>query len=288
MFQNIGLIAKRHSKEASHTLRKVIAYLKHHNKHTMLHQNSLEALPDSEIPVVDSIELGKRSDLIIVIGGDGTLLHAARMLTSYKARLLGINLGRLGFLTDIHPKQLSACLDLVFEGRFSQEKRFLLDTQVYRKDKHLGTCRALNDVVIQRWNNAHMLSFTVSIDGKLLGGQRSDGILIATPTGSTAYNLSGGGPVLHPSVDALLLLSMFPHTLSNPPIVVQGDSEIEIQVCANQSVEAQLTCDAVPSQSLFPGDRVVVRKKRHIYLIHPDSYDYFSTLRDKLHWGREP
>ncbi len=288
MFEQIGLIAKRQHAGASHTLQIVINLLRHRRLPMLLAENSVEALPKHGLPVANIAQLGLCCDLVIIIGGDGTFLQAARQLSEYNVRLLGVNLGRLGFLTDLHPDDIEVQLDKILSGEYIQEHRFLLHASAYRGEQLLNQCDALNDIVLQKWNTPHMFCFNTAIDGHLLGSQRSDGLLIATPTGSTAYCLSGGGPILHPSLNALALLSIFPHTLSNPPMVVSGDSEIEVTICLEQNMDAQLTGDAVPCQRLQPGDRVVVKKNRHVQLIHPPGYDYYATLRDKLHWWREP
>ncbi len=288
MFEQIGLIAKRQHAGASYTLQSVINLLRRRRLPMLLADNSVEALPQHGLPVANIAQLGLRCDLVIIIGGDGTFLQAARQLAEYDVHLLGVNLGRLGFLTDIHPDDLDNGLDAILNGHFIREQRFLLQARAYRSGQLLQQCNALNDVVIQKWNTPHMFCFSTSVDGHLLGTQRSDGLLIATPTGSTAYCLSGGGPILHPSLNALAILSMFPHTLSNPPMVVNGDSEIEVFICADQEMDAQLTCDAVLCQRLQAGDRLVVNKYHQVQLIHPQDHDYFATLRNKLHWWREP
>ena len=288
MFEQIGLIAKRQHAGASHTLQIVINHLRHRRLPMLLAENSVAALPKHGLPVANITQLGLCCDLVIIIGGDGTFLQAARQLAEYDVPLLGVNLGRLGFLTDIHPSDVERQLEAILAGAYVHERRFLLQAQAYRDDILLSECDALNDVVIQKWNTPHMFFFDTLVDGSLLGKQRSDGLLIATPTGSTAYCLSGGGPILHPSLNAIAVLSMFPHTMSSPPIVINGDSEIEVRMSKEHDMSAQLTCDAVLCQQLQAGDRVLVKKSKHVQLIHPPDYDYYATLRDKLHWWREP
>ncbi len=288
MFEQIGLIAKRQNAGASHTLQMLINYLRRRRLPMLLAENSVPALPKHGLPVANMAQIGLCCELVIIIGGDGTFLQAARQLAEYNVPLLGVNLGRLGFLTDIHPDQLEEQLSTILSGAFLREQRFLLQAKAYRDTLLLNECDALNDVVIQKWNTPHMFFFDTLVDGSLLGKQRSDGLLIATPTGSTAYCLSGGGPILHPSLNAIALLSMFPHSMSSPPIVINGDSEIEVRMSEAQAMSAQLTCDAVLCQHLQAGDRVLVKKSKQVQLIHPPNYDYYATLRDKLHWWREP
>jgi len=229
-----------------------------------------------------------KCDLVIVVGGDGTLLKAARLLVDMDVRILGINLGRLGFLTDVSRHEMEARLDEIFAGRFQEESRFLLRAVVVRNGEETMHGDALNDVVLQKWNVARLIQFDTHIDGLFVTTQRADGLIVSTPTGSTAYALSGGGPILHPSLNAIALVPICPHTLSNRPIVVDAMSTVEIVVCDGQQTSAQLTFDGQTASALEPGDRVVIRRKdRPVRLIHPPDHDYFATLRTKLHWAKE-
>jgi len=287
--KKIGLVAKLQSPAATDALQTLIYDLRRRNLVLMLHQGSVEALPQPiDLPIVNTETLGKQCDLIIVVGGDGTLLHTARLLARYEARVLGINLGRLGFLTDIKPTDMTNDLEAILDGDFIEEKRFLIRATAFRGKTLLTRCCAVNDVVIHKWNTTHLFGFSTHINQCLLGNQRADGILVSTPTGSTAYCLSGGGPIVHPSLNVLVLLLLLPHTLSHAPIVLDSDSEIEVTLQLNQHIEAQLTCDGVASQTLLPGDRVTIKKHRHIYLVHPPNHDHYATLRDKLRWGYQP
>jgi len=287
--KKIGLVAKLQSPAATDALQTLIYDLRRRNLVLMLHQGSVEALPQPiDLPIVNTETLGKQCDLIIVVGGDGTLLHTARLLARYEARVLGINLGRLGFLTDIKPTDMTNDLEAILDGDFIEEKRFLIRATAFRGKTLLTRCCAVNDVVIHKWNTTHLFGFSTHINQCLLGNQRADGILVSTPTGSTAYCLSGGGPIVHPSLNVLVLLLLLPHTLSHAPIVLDSDSEIEVTLQLNQHIEAQLTCDGVASQTLLPGDRVMIKKHRHIYLVHPPNHDHYATLRDKLRWGYQP
>jgi NAD+ kinase len=287
--KNIGLVAKLQSPAATDALQTLIYHLQRRDLRLMLHQGSGEALPQStDLPIVDTETLGGQCDLIIVIGGDGTLLRTARLLARYEARLVGINLGRLGFLADIKPTEMTTDLDAILNGNFLEEKRFLIQATAFRGKTVLTHCSAVNDIVIHKWNTTHLFGFTTHINKCLLGHQRADGVLISTPTGSTAYCLSGGGPIVHPSLNVLILLLLLPHTLSHAPLVLDSDNEIEVTLQLNQEVEAQLTCDGEASQTLLPGDRVTIQRHRHIYLIHPPNHDHYATLRDKLLWGYQP
>lgn len=289
LIKKIGLVAKLQSPAATDALQTLIYHLQRRDLTLMLHQGSVDALPQSaDLPIVDTVTLGKQSDLVIVVGGDGTLLHTARLLARYEPRVVGINLGRLGFLADIKPTEMANDLDAILDGNFIEEKRFLMKATAFRGKTVLTHCNAVNDVVIHKWNTTHLFGFTTHINKCLLGNQRADGVLISTPTGSTAYCLSGGGPIVHPSLNALILMLLLPHTLSHAPIVLDNESEIEVTLQLNQEIEAQLTCDGVASQTLLPGDRVIIKKHRHIYLVHPPNHDHYATLRDKLRWGYQP
>ncbi len=226
-------------------------------------------------------------DLIIVVGGDGSFLQAAHLALPYNLPVLGINRGRLGFLTDIHPNDLHR-VDEVLAGHFDMESRFLLNAHLY-KDTQLESYAhdlALNDVVLLPGDVAHMISFEIFINQQFVCQHRADGLIIATPTGSTAYALSGGGPILHPKLDALVLVPMFPHTLSSRPIVVTGDSEIELHIDSNNPSSAHISCDGQSRIAIPPGGKVKVKKEPHLlHLIHPKDYNYFKTLREKLKWG---
>jgi len=288
MFNSIGLIAKRGDNRVKDTLQALVAYLRTRQLDIVIDAPSARLLADHDLSIAANTEaLGIRCDLVIVIGGDGTLLNAARLLAKHDVSLLGINLGRLGFLTDINPAEMEKYLDEVLAGAFLEEERFLVYGEVFRDGQCLAHSNALNDMVIHRWNMSHMLTFETNINGHFVSRQRSDGLVVSTPTGSTAYALSGGGPIVHPSLHALVLVSICPHTLSNRPIVIDGDSCVQITVAQNQTGQAQLTCDGVLCQQLIPGDRIVIEKRQHIRLIHPKGHDHYATLRAKLDWGKE-
>ncbi len=203
--------------------------------------------------------------------------------------LLGVNLGRLGFLADVMPGEMIDRLKEVFAGDYDEEHRFLLDARVVRDGQDVFRGAALNEVVAHKWHIARLIQFETYIDDRLVNTQRCDGLIVATPTGSTAYALSGGGPILHPGLDAVVLVPICPHTLSSRPLVVSADSEFEIRMDhSGEQPEAQLTCDGQMTLALEPADRIVIRRKeRRLRLVHPRGHDYFATLRAKLHWARE-
>jgi len=287
MFKSIGLITKIDDDRVKDCLKQLIHCLEARQIDIVLDESSARLLNNSEMEVAKNTEaLGIRCDLVIVIGGDGTLLRAARLLAKHDMRILGINLGRLGFLTDIYPAEMEKDLDSILEGAFNEENRFLIHAEVYRKNESLCQSNALNEIVIHRWNMPHLLSLETMIDGHFVYSQRADGLIISTPTGSTAYALASGGPIIHPSLNALLLVSICPHTLSNRPIVISGDSRLQITLLDSQLGQAQLSCDSVLQQEIMPGDRIMIEKQQRIRLIHPQGHDYYATLRTKLDWGK--
>lgn len=287
MFKRIGLIAKRGDPRVKDCLERVVKFLHAHQTEIVIDAASARLVSCANLNIAANTEaLGLRCDLIIVIGGDGTLLQAARLLAKHDIRLLGINLGRLGFLTDINPKEIERYLTDILDGIFLEEERFLIYAEVYRDGQCLSYSNALNDIVIHRWNMSHMLTFETTINGHLVHSDRADGLIIATPTGSTAYALSAGGPLIHPSLNALVLVTICPHTLTSRPLVVDGDSCIQITLTKDQMGEAQQNSDGILCQRLIPGDSIIIEKRQHIRLIHPQGHDHFATLREKLDWGK--
>ncbi len=287
MFKNIGLVAKPHDPRAINCINALIVYLRSRHLQIFLESSLAAELNEKDLNTVAYQEiLGEQCDLVIVVGGDGTLLQIARVLANYNARLLGINLGRLGFLTDISPSGMEKQLEAILEGEFSEEERFFIQAKIYREEQCLIAMYALNESVIRRWDMSNLLVFETIIDGHFVSRQRSDGLVISTPTGSTAYSLSAGGPIVHPSLNALILVSICPHALNHRPLVISSDSKIQVIVGTNQTGQAQLSCDGVLCQNLMPGDQVIIRKKQFIRLVHPKNHNHYATLRTKLDWGK--
>lgn len=285
MFDTVGLIGKHGDDRVARTLEQLVAYLSRQPVRVLFDDESAEALPTFGLEVVRREDLGPRCDLVIIVGGDGTFLHAARSLVNHNVPLVGINLGRLGFLTDVMPSEMTETLDQVFAGKGEEERRFLLNACVIRDGETVVTATALNDVVAHKRNIARLIEFQTYVDSRLLSSQRSDGLIVSTPTGSTAYALSGGGPIIHPALETIVLVPICPHTLSSRPMVVGGNSLIEIVMGNGQQPSAELTCDGQTGVELVAGDRVQIRvHERRLRLIHPPGYDYFTTLRTKLHW----
>lgn len=288
MFQRIGIIVKHGDERVAGTLNRLVAYLQAQSVETAIECDSVTSLLEPNIHRVDRDTLGQTCQLVIVIGGDGTFLSASRSLVDYDVPLLGINVARLGFLTDLNPVDLPEPLEAILHGNFLEEQRFLLKASIARGASNVFSTTALNDVVVHKRNIARLIEFATYIDNHLVYRQRSDGLIVSTPTGSTAYALAGGGPILHPSLDAIVLVPICPHTLTNRPLVVNMESRIEIVLGEGDQAEGHLTCDGQTAVELFPCDRVVIEKKRRwLRLIHPAGYDYFATLRSKLGWNSE-
>lgn len=289
-FQSIGIIGKQGEAAAARpTLERLVAHLAARRLEVLFDAISgaiLHAPPERTFAVSD---LGARCALAVVVGGDGTLLSAARALAPHGVPLVGINLGRLGFLADVSPDTMETCLDAILAGEHDEEARFLLAARVDGDGPESASWPALNDVVIHKWNTARMIEFETYIDGVFVNAQRSDGLIVSTPTGSTAYALSGGGPLLHPTLDALVLVPICPHTLSNRPLVVGGSSRIELRVCGFDQGHVQITCDGQTNLTLRPRARVYVQRLPHpVRLLHPKGHDYYKILRAKLGWGGHP
>jgi len=222
----------------------------------------------------------------VVVGGDGSMLGAARALARHKIPVLGINRGSLGFLTDIKPDELEVKVAEVLEGRFLEESRFLLEAEVRRHGEAIGQGDALNDVVLHPGKSTKMIEFELFIDGHFVCSQKADGLIIATPTGSTAYSLSAGGPIMHPKLDAMVIVPMYPHTLSSRPIVVDGNSELKIVVADDLPIYPLVSCDGQNHFTCAPGDTITVAKKpQKLRLIHPLDHNYYEACRTKLGWG---
>ncbi|MFA5530412.1 MAG: NAD(+) kinase [Thiohalomonadaceae bacterium] len=285
-FHCVGLIGKYADPSVGDTLHKLSTFLHSRNIEVLLDEFTARVLPGHSLTVATREEIGERADLAIAVGGDGTLLAAARSLARYDVPLLGINLGRLGFLTDISPQEFEQKLDEILGGDYMAEERFLLHCSIIREGEHISESEALNDVVVHKWEVARMIEVETWVNGQFVHTLRSDGLIVSTPTGSTAYALSGGGPIMHANLDAIVLVPICPHTMSNRPIVLRGDSLIEVLVREDTHSHAQITCDGQINLGLVSGDRIRIRKAEHrVRLIHPAGHDHFNILRAKLHWG---
>jgi len=287
-FSNIGLIGKANDRQVALTLQVLIRQLDRHPVRILVDAGTAPLLENCALPILEREALATECDLAIVVGGDGTLLNAARSLAEHDVAVLGVNLGRLGFLVDVSPDEMELQLEQVLAGSFLEERRSMLHASVSRDGSVLDQSTALNDVIVHKRDIARMIELDTWIDGHFLNTNRSDGLIVSTPTGSTAYALSGGGPVLRPQLNAIALVPICPHTLSNRPIVVDDAARIEI-VLHEGTLEATVSCDGQVSHPLQAGDRVSIVKHSHcLRLLHPPGYDYFTVLRRKLRWSEQP
>jgi NAD+ kinase len=235
-------------------------------------------------PIVTVAEIGAQCDLGLVVGGDGTMLGIGRQLAHFGVPLIGINQGRLGFITDIPFNEFKVTLGPMLRGQFEEDHRSLIHAKVMRDGRCVFDALAMNDVVVNRGATSGMVELRVEVDGHFVANQRADGLIIATPTGSTAYSLSAGGPLLHPSIPGWVLVPIAPHTLSNRPIVLANIAEIAIEIVAGRDASASFDMQSLAS--LMHGDRIVVTRSKHnVRFLHPKGWSYFDTLRQKLHWN---
>ncbi len=287
-FRNIGLIGRLGSNKVVETLKRLMRFLAEHNYHVIVEERTAGVMLGHGFQEADLKMLAEICDLVIVVGGDGSLLGAARAMAKTGVPVLGINRGRLGFLTDILPDEVEEKVGAVLEGKYIAERRFLLDAEIYREGELIGSADGLNDVVLHPGKSARMIEFDLYIEGQFVYNQRSDGLIVATPTGSTAYALSGGGPIMHPKLDALVLVPMFPHTLSSRPIVVDGSSEIKILISDSNETYPHVSCDGQTHMVTKPGDVLYIRKKpQKLKLIHPLGHDFYEICRTKLGWNSQ-
>ncbi len=240
----------------------------------------------TDLKIIDISDFPQHCDLTIAIGGDGTILSASRALAGSRLPLVGINVGRLGFLADVTLDNLASQLSQILAGKYREDTRFLMQATINNADKPIGL--AMNDVVIHANQSLHMIEFETSINGRFLNSQRADGILVATPTGSTAYAMSAGGPILDVDLDALVLASVCPHTLSNRPLVLAANSVIDITLSDKTVGSCMATCDGRLGSIIQPGDTIRIEKAPiTIKLLHLEDHDHYSILRAKLEWGRK-
>lgn len=285
-FKIIGLVGRSQQAGLSVVLLELAELLVGRGLEVLLEDRLEELLPDHGLRGISRDDIGREADLVIVVGGDGSLLSAARTLAKYGTPVLGVNRGRLGFLADINPDEISSQVNAILDGHYEPDSRFLLDVSVCRDGKVIGSGDALNDVVVNSGTSAQMIEYELSINDTFVYRQRADGLIVSTPTGSTAYSLSGGGPIMHPTLDAVVLVPMFPHALSSRPIVVDGNSDIRIDILARNRIHPPVTCDGQVNLTARPGDSVHIAKKPHrLTLLHPVGHSFYASCRDKLRWS---
>jgi NAD+ kinase len=290
-FRHIALIGKTHATlvgsalEASRqVLDKITHFLHDQGCDVAIEQETASHLGMSGYQELDVARIGADCDLALVVGGDGTMLGFGRKLAPYGVPLIGINQGRLGFITDIPLDKIEATLRPMLQGEYTEDRRSLLHAKVMRDDHCVFDALALNDVVVNRGGTSGMVEMRIEVDGHFVATQRADGLIISTPTGSTAYALSAGGPLLYPSLRGWLMVPIAPHTLSNRPLVLADPGEIVIELVSGRDASANFDMQSLAS--LLPGDRIMVRRSQHHALfLHPRGWSYFDTLRKKLHWN---
>lgn len=285
-FQTIALIGKPRNPDALQTHKGLYDWLFNQGYDVLVDHRLTGELDVPATALCDLLTIGDKADLAIVVGGDGNMLGAARVLSRFDIAVIGVNRGNLGFLTDLDPDAFDSELEQVLAGEFITEHRFLLEAEVHRHGQIKSRNAALNEAVLHPDKIAHMIEFEVYIDDNFAFSQRSDGLIISTPTGSTAYSLSGGGPILSPSLNALSLVPMFPHTLSCRPLVVDGNRRIKLLVSPTNGSTLEVSCDGQVSLPVSPGDEVLIyQSPDQLKLIHPKNYSYYNVLRGKLGWS---
>lgn len=285
-FSTVGLISRPDSPEILDSVVAVNDCLTRCGCNVVVEDSTAGTLPRFRGEMATRSQLGTRCDLVVVVGGDGSLLGVARDLAHYGVPVLGVNRGGLGFLADIAPDQIDTRLPAVLDGSFSTEDHFLLDARVFRDGRQTGRSPALNDVVVHLGAMSRMMELALWVDGQFVYDQRSDGLIVASPTGSTAYSLSAGGPIMHPSLDAIVVVPMFPHTLTSRPLVVRGQSEITIVMGDTGTADAKVSCDSQVDFLLSPGAEVRIRKyQTPLRLIYPVDHNFYESCRSKLDWA---
>ncbi|MBN2689160.1 MAG: NAD(+) kinase [Gammaproteobacteria bacterium] len=284
-FNKVALIGRRHTDGVVETLTTLINHLKDKNIKTVLEEETAKILPNTKLTQINRDELSLNAELLIAVGGDGSMLAAARIAANQKLPVVGINRGKLGFLTDITPNELEK-IDQILNGDYCEEERFLLHAKISEQTSTMYEEVALNDIVLLPSEMNRMIEFSVYIDNQLMCDYRADGLIVATPTGSTAHALSGGGPILHPGLDAIVLLPMFSHNLSSRPIVIHGNNNIEIKMSEDCHATPNISCDGHRLIPITDCGKINIKKyTKKLRLIHLTDYNYYDTLRQKLHWG---
>lgn len=285
-FKTIGLVGRISKPETVETLDDIVAFLLSRKLNVLLSDDVAALLVAPDLKTYSRSELGKYCDLVVVVGGDGSMLGAARDLCRSKVPVVGVNRGRLGFLTDVLPQDVESQLGAILDGEYRLEERALLSAKLVRDGKTVEKNSAFNDVVLSSAKAARMIEFEIYVDDVYVTHQRGDGLIVSTPTGSTAYSLSAGGPIMYPTLNAMVIVPMFPHKLTSRPIVLHGDSEIRLEMSTDNELGATLSSDGHSRVEVKPGDHIIVRKKKKLLkMLHPVGHDFYAACRDKLGWG---
>lgn len=283
-FRHVALIGKYQAHGTRSALESIAHFLSAQGCDVAIEKDTASNTGLSRYPILDVPGIGAHCDLGLVVGGDGTMLGIGRLLAQFGVPLVGINQGRLGFITDIAFEDYETVLGPMLRGEFEEDRRWMMQAKVVRDGRCVFNATAMNDVVVNRGATAGMVELRVEVDGRFVANQRADGLIIASPTGSTAYALSAGGPLLHPSIGGWILVPIAPHTLSNRPIVLSDKGEITVEIVAGRDASANFDMQSLAS--LLHGDRITVRRSEHqMCFLHPKGWSYFDTLRKKLHWN---
>jgi NAD+ kinase len=284
--RSCALVGRFADARVAETVNALLPHLKSRGVEVLLTETA-PGLETAGATQVTEAGLGARADLVIAVGGDGTLLYAARLVAHHGVPLLGVNRGRLGFLTDVSPKDMLSSVDAALAGELEKDERPMLAAQLHAASGAIVHALALNDVVMQKHDTGRTLDFETRIDQRFVNTHDGDGIIVASATGSTAYALSCGGPIIEPHLEALVIAPICAHTLSDRPIVVSSRSVIEVALLERPDTQADVSCDGMRLGALTPGDRLEVRAAaERVTLLHPPGHDYYKLLRSKLHWGR--
>lgn len=286
-FSRIAIIGKVEDARVAESMGLLARHLRSHGLMVLVDKDFSSGDLPQDVEHRPVGELGRDADLIVAIGGDGTMLFAAQQAIGRDIPLLGINRGRLGFLTDVSPDEMIESIDRILQGRYETDARNLLEATLMGADGATAVHHALNDIVVQRQESGRMVELETWISGRFVNTHGGDGLVIASSTGSTAYALSCGGPIIHPSLEAVVIAPISPHTLSDRPIVVGRNNRVEVRLHERFATRAQVTCDGVLLGDLDANSHLVIEPSASmITLLHPPGYDYFRLLRSKLHWGR--
>ncbi len=283
-FRHVALVGKYHAPGSRSALETVAQFLNAQGCDIAIEKDTAISTGLTQYPIMDVSAIGAQCDLALVVGGDGTMLGIGRLLAKFGVPLIGINQGRLGFITDIAFEDYQTVLAPMLRGDFEEDRRWMMQAQVMRDGRSVFSAAAMNDVVVNRGATSGMVELRVEVDGRFLANQRADGLIIASPTGSTAYALSAGGPLLHPSIAGWVLVPIAPHTLSNRPIVLSDAGEITVEIVSGRDASANFDMQSLAS--LMHGDRITVKRSDYqMRFLHPKGWSYFDTLRKKLHWN---
>lgn len=288
-FPRIGIFAKPTGDNITAYIQDCYNFLQQRGHGVVFDKNSAHRLPQLKATVVTDQTIGNLCDLAIVIGGDGSLLKTARLIANHGIPAIGINGGNLGFLADIKPQDIIDVLTPILDGQYYEEQRVMLNASIVQDKNHIQDHLALNDVVMHHGDIARLIEFQIYIDDQFVVDQRADGVITSTPTGSTGYALSGGGPIVYPTLDVITLMPMFPHALNTRPIVIDKNSKIRLVLNQSNKMHAKFSCDGQVHITLNAGDEVhIVANKHKLRLLHPKNYNYFAILRNKLGWNLNP